>query len=263
MLSMYFRIWLAFFKNCLSREMEYRGHLFMQFMIDMVWYGVQIGLFEVIYLHTPEVAGFTQKEMLVFLGTLFVTDAVNMMLFSHNFWHFPEYVRTGELDFFLTKPASTFFLTCFRYINIAAIANLCFGVGFLVYAMVQAGLLVSFSAIAWFLVLCFTGLLLNIGLQTAFASIAIWTVAGEGIQYLYHTVFNFASRPDSIYKGYMRRAMLYVFPLGLIASVPARALLGTLDIGLAVWSVFAGVAVLFGALQFFRWSLTKYSGASS
>lgn len=260
---MYWRIWLSFFKNCLSREMEYRGHLFMQFMVDMVWYSVQIGLFEVIYLHTPDIAGFSRAEMLVFLGTLFVTDAVNMMLFSHNFWHFPEYVRTGELDFFLTKPASTFFLTCFRYINIAAILNLCFGIGFLLYALHLAGFVPPLLNIALFLILCCTGLCVNVAIQTFFAALSIWTVSGEGIQYLYHNLFNFASRPDAVYKGYMRRALLYLFPLALIASIPARALMGTLDIGLAIWSICAGGIFLWSALAFFDWALSHYAGASS
>lgn len=259
----YFRIWLSFFKNCLSREMEYRGHLLMQFMVDMVWYGVQIGLFEVIYLHTPSVAGFSRAEMLVFLGTLFVTDAVNMLLFSHNFWHFPEYVRTGELDFFLTKPISAFFLTCFRYINIAAIGNFCFGLGFLLYALHLAAIPLSAANILLFVVLCFTGLCINVAIQTLTATLSIWTVSGEGIQYLYHTLFNFASRPDAVYKGYMRRALLYVFPLALVASVPARALVGTLDAALAVWSIAAGIGFLCGAVALFEWSLSKYSGASS
>lgn len=260
---MYWRIWLSFFTNCLSREMEYRGHLFMQFMVDMVWYGVQIGLFEVIYLHTPSVAGFSRAEMLVFLGTVFVTDAVNMMLFSHNFWHFPEYVRTGELDFFLTKPASTFFLTCFRYINIAAIANFGFGLGFLFYALHLTAFTPPLLNVVLFVILCFTGLCINVAVQTFFAALSIWTVSGEGIQYLYHNLFSFASRPDAVYKGYMRRALLYVFPLALVASIPARALMGTLDISLMLWSVCAGGLFLWSALVFFSWALSHYSGASS
>jgi ABC-2 type transport system permease protein len=259
----YFRIWRSFFNNCLAREMEYRGHLVMQFMIDMVWYGVQIGLFEVIYLNTPTVAGMNHASMLVFLGTLFVADAVNMMIFSHNFWHFPEYIRTGELDFFLVKPASTFFLVFFRYVNVAALLNLLFGVGFLIVAVHRAELVLTAWNLVLFAVMFCAGLCVNIAIQTTIAALSVWIVAGEGVQYLYHSLFSFATRPDAIYKGQMRRILLTALPFALIASVPARALAGTLSPTLAVWSVCASVVMLVASVRLFTYSLSKYSGASA
>ena len=69
--------------------MEYRGHLFAQVLIDVAWYGVQLALFNVIYQYTPSVGGLSHTEMLVFLATLFIIDAINMMLVSTNFWRFP------------------------------------------------------------------------------------------------------------------------------------------------------------------------------
>jgi ABC-2 type transport system permease protein len=235
----------------------------MQVMIDVVWYAVQIALFEVLYLHTDTIAGFTHAQMIVFLGTVFITDAVNMLLFSHNFWHFTDYIRTGEMDFFLVKPVSTFFLAFFRYVNIAALLNLALGVTVLVYGVQRVGLQVDGWSVVVFALLCGCGLAVTVALQVMIAASAVFTVASEGIQYLFYTLHQFATRPDVIYKNYVRRFLLYILPLSLIASVPARALTGGLSVWLVLWSVLAAGGFLLLSFAVFRWSLRHYSGASA
>lgn len=259
----YVRLWAAFFRNCITREMEYRGHLFMQFMIDMVWYGVQVALFEVIYLSTDSVAGMGRGEMIVFLGSLFVIDAVNMMLFSHNFWMFPRLIVRGELDFYLIRPVSTFFMSFTRYTNIASWLNFAVGMSVLVYGLGEAGLTPTVGSVALFVLLAVCGSAVMLALQAMVAAVAIFLVQAEGVQMIFHTVYQFGTRPDAIYSRSVRRILLFIVPLALIASVPSRALLGTLTPELAVWSV-AASALLFGlSMLFFNWSLRHYSGASA
>lgn len=259
----YLRLWAAFFRNCITREMEYRGHFFMQFMIDMVWYGVQVALFEVIYMSTGSVAGMNRGEMMTFLGAMFVIDALNMVFFSHNFWMFPGLIARGELDFYITKPVSTFFMSFTRFPNVASWLNLVVGASILVYGIVEAQLSPSIGDIALFMLLAACGNAIMLAMQSAVASIAIFLVQAEGIQMVFHTFYQFGTRPDAVYGQLFRRLLLYVFPLALIASVPARALLGTITPELAVWNIAAAGILFFLATRFFTWSLRYYAGASA
>lgn len=259
----YMRLWAAFFRNCISREMEYRGHLFMQFMIDMVWYSVQVALFEVIYLNTESVAGLSRPEMMVFLGSLFVIDAINMALFSHNFWQFPNLITSGELDFYLIKPVAPVFVSFTRYPNIASWMNLVVGVGVLVYGIVHAGISPTIASVSLFVVLVCCGNVVMLSLQILVASWAVFLVQADGIQMLFHSLYQFGTKPDAIYARTFRRFLLFVFPLALIASVPSQALLGTLSPALALWNIGAAFGLFFIAVKVFNWSLRHYSGASA
>ncbi|MDW7997075.1 MAG: ABC-2 family transporter protein [Bacteroidota bacterium] len=256
------RLWGLFLAQALSREMEYRLHLWLSFLIDVVWYAVQVGLFEVIYLHTPTIAGWSRAEMAVFLGTLFVVDALNMALFSTNFWRLPQYVLTGELDFFLLKPVSPFFLVFLRYPNVASFLNLAVALTVLGYGF---SLLppASVEAAVAYPVFLVNGLLCMLSFQALIGALAIRILAAEGIQHTFHILYQFGMKPDSIYAPMLRRILLYVFPMGLVASVPAQVVLGR-----ASWEVVsAGLVVpplllLVSRFLFLR-ALRYYTGASA
>ena len=73
-------------------------------------------------------AGFTRPEVIVFLGSLFVIDALIMIFFSQNFWMFPRLIAKGDLDFYLIKPVSAVFMSFTRFPNVASWLNLAVGV---------------------------------------------------------------------------------------------------------------------------------------
>ncbi len=259
----YLRLWAAFFRNCVTREMEYRGHFFMQFLIDMVWYGVQVALFEVIYLNTSSVAGMNHGEMYVFLGTLFVTDAFNEMLFSPNFTRFIRLIGAGELDFYIIKPVSTFFISSTRYVRMSSWLNLAVGIAVLLSGIAEAGLAPAASDIALYVLLTVGGVLVILSFQGCVMAAAVFIVQADGIQHLFYTVYQLGTKPDAIYSGWMRRVLLSVFPLALVASVPAQALLGTLTPALLVSSLVVVACTFLVSTGLFRWSLKHYSGASA
>jgi ABC-2 type transport system permease protein len=259
----YLRIWRQFFITCLAREIEYRGHFLLQFMVDMVWYGVQIGLFEIIYLSTDNVAGFSRDQMAIFLATVFMTDAVSMVLFSYNFWDFPEHVRKGDLDFLLVKPASAFFMSFFRHVNIPGILNFTFGVAVLFYGLQHTHLHLSIGAVSAYLLLCLCSVMISLSMQITVAALSIITIAADQLLPMVYTVQQLGERPDAIYSRTLRRVLTYIFPMALLASVPTRALLGMGTAWELAWSVTAAGMMISGALAFFHWCLRRYSGASA
>ncbi len=259
----YLRLWGAFLQNCLMREMEFRSHFVLTFIMDILWYAVQLGLFEVLYLHTTAIAGFSHADMLVFLGTLYVTDAIDMVLFSSNFWRFPEYVRTGELDFFLLRPVHPAFSTMLRYVNIPSLANLLFAIGFLLFAISVHPDPFPLDHTLAFLLFLALGTLVTYFLQLFFAALSIFLVATEGIQFVFYNISQLGDKPDVIYHRTFQRMLYTIFPLALIASVPAQVLLGKLTI-LDIWWTIPLVAVLLWlTLRFFDFALRHYSSVNS
>jgi ABC-2 type transport system permease protein len=259
----YIRLWWTFFKNCLTREMEYRGHMIAQVMIDVAWYGVQLALFNVIYQYTPSVGGLSHPEMLVFLATLFIIDAINMILVSTNFWRFPWYVASGELDFYIMRPINTFFFAFFRYPSIASVFNLFLGLSLLAYSLPQIHVPDPALALVLYPLLIICGFLVMFAFQTMVTALSVFLVGADGIQMVFHTLHQFGTKPDQIYSGFMRRFLIYIFPMAITASIPARVLYGDISLHMILWSVGITAVLTVAAVQFFYWALKHYSGASA
>lgn len=259
----YFTLWYSFFTNSLSRELEYRWHFIAQFTMDIVWYAVQLLLFEVLFLYAPTIGGINKTDMHIFLGTLFVIDAMNMTLTSHNFFAFPDLIRSGELDFYLIRPVSTVFMSSFRFPSIGSFMNLLTAISFLMYSLAQVPLAERIPGLLIYPLFVVLGLAVMTAFQLIFMGISVFTVGADGIQWILFTIHNFGMRPDTIYTGFFRKVLLYVFPLSLIASVPARLLFANPDYGLIASSGLCGIAFIYASYRFFTFALTKYSGASS
>jgi len=235
----------------------------MMLFVDVVWYATQIGLFEVIFLHTNTLGGFTKPEMTLFLGVFFLSDSINELLFAKNFWSMSEYVTKGDLDFYLVKPVSTVFLILFRYVYISAMFNI---IGCFILIAIGISMLPSIPSsldIGKFLLVFIAGNSILLSLQIILSGIIITTIAGESIVNTFYSTFQIAGKPDTIYNYFVRKFFFYIFPMSLIASLPTKTLLsqvGFIEVSIAV---LIATVYFIGASKFFLYSLRKYSGASA
>jgi ABC-2 type transport system permease protein len=97
----------ALFKLSAIADMQVPFNLGIQFVNDCLWYLLQIVLFESLYLHVDTLGGWGIAQMRVFLGVLFLVDAFQMVLFSHNFDVFSEKIARRDLDLLLLRPVSS------------------------------------------------------------------------------------------------------------------------------------------------------------
>lgn len=259
----YLRLWWHFFLNSLSRELEYKSHFVTMIIVDVVWYATQVALFEVIFLHTNTIGGFTKPEMTIFLATFFLSDSINEFLFAKNFWSMSELVTKGDLDFYLMKPVSTTFMVLFRYVYISAIFNL---IGCSILFLWGVSMLThypSISDILNFLLLFILGNSILLSLQILLSGVIIRSVAGESIVNSFYLTFQIAGKPDTIFSYLIRKFFLYIFPMSLIASLPTQALLSQTGINEIIIATIVAMVYFVGASKFFMHSLKKYSGASA
>src|SRR4029078_9457014 len=94
---------------------------------DVIWIGVELLLFTVIYSNVPTLAGWTKPQVYFFLGIFFASDALFSTFFMRNFLMFSDLVNKGELHILLTKPVHPLFLALTRWISLTAIFNVALG----------------------------------------------------------------------------------------------------------------------------------------
>ncbi|MBC8042350.1 MAG: ABC-2 family transporter protein [Rhizobacter sp.] len=263
-LGRFFRLEAAFFRNCLTRDLQYRGNFILVFFMDIVWYLVNLAFFKVIYLNTQSIGGFTEAEVFFFLGTVFVIDALDMSFFASGLWVLGDHIRKGDFDIVLTKPVSPMLYASMRYISVGSLLDLVFALCILATAWWQLGYPVTLVSLGAYLILMLCGLAVMYSFQVAFAAVGfIFVNASSGLQMGFHHLYQFAMKPETIYKGALRFALFFVVPVLTISALSPRMILRGFDIYSFALGITTAAVMLFLSTKFFYWALRRYESASS
>ena len=126
MVNRYFSIWKAFFRNTLSRDMEFKLNFIFEIFIDAVYYFSLFFFFKIIFQFTNSLGEFNQDAVIIFLITLYLADSLYVFFLGGNVFNINNTVKQGDLDFILLKPISSqFFISC-RYVNAHTIISILF-----------------------------------------------------------------------------------------------------------------------------------------
>ncbi|RZA09345.1 MAG: hypothetical protein EOP11_02060 [Proteobacteria bacterium] len=255
-------LYAAFFRASLTADLEFRANFLLRIVTDIFWYVAQVVSFEVLFNYTDQIGGWNRYEMRVFLGVLFLVDALYMVVFSFNLDQLSESVRKGSLDLLLTKPVNSQFMISCQRVSTAYLGNTLLAAVWLVWSITQ---LEGYSAfrLLWLLVMIPTGALTFYAIRFFFSAMAVIFQRAENLQYLWYNLYRLGTRPDSIYVPWFRVFLLTALPISMIGSVPARLVLGLASPWLAVWGVLVAVVAVWVSNLFWRFTLTKYASASS
>lgn len=252
----------SFFKASLISELSFRFNLASRFLTDIIWYAAQLSVFEVLFRHTNSMNGWGLEETRVFMGVLFVTDAIYMFLFSENLDKLGQKIRRGDLDLLLVKPVSSQFMLSFQKVSIAYLGNLVFSIAWLAWSLLQIPTVSSWS-ILWLFLSVPMSVSIIYGIRFVTASTALFFTKADAINYIWYQVYRLGTRPDSFYPVILRYFVLFVLPMAFLASIPAQVVLGK-----ASAAYFLGGYVLAGIMLwisswFWNRGLRAYSSASS
>lgn len=248
----------TFFKLSAIADLQAPFNLGLQFLNDILWYAMQIILFESLYLHVDSLGGWGIAEMRVFLGILFLVDAFQMILFAHNFDVFSEKIVHRDLDLLLLRPASSQQLMTSQKLQCGFLFNAVFALFWLLWSL--SLLPEGFPWMRSLLIFIIVPAALSIFYSTRliFSTAALLMTRAEHFHDLYFTFFKMGQRPDHLYGPGLRYLILLVIPVGMIASFPTRILVDSTD----NWALPALLAVaassLLTANLFWRWSVKRY-----
>ena len=84
--------------------MVFRLDFFAPFFVDGSLFLVQILAFSAVYANVDTIEGWGKGEMILFIGTFSLLNAINMTVQFFGLNQIPWKVRSGELDLYLSKP---------------------------------------------------------------------------------------------------------------------------------------------------------------
>lgn len=262
-LKRHLRTYLALVRFSLSRTMEFRFDLFFRFFMDCIFYALSIAFFEIIFIHTDLLAGWTRHEVIFFVAGGLLLDGIFMTVIARNVWELPRLVNKGELDFQIIRPVSTLFFVMTRHFEFSSFLNVLLALGIMIYA---AGLFpdpLTVSQVAGFSFLLFNGLVLMVVLRMFTVLPVFWTHSELGFHMLYTSLEQVTERPEAIFRGASHLIFTTVFPFIVMTSFPARWFFGTLSALEFMYAV--SLSVFFFCLMLYIWNrgIKIYSSASS
>ncbi|HET9240916.1 MAG TPA: ABC-2 family transporter protein [Oligoflexus sp.] len=261
MLWRYLRIYMNFLRFAASRAMQFRAELLFRVIMDVVFYSMFLGFYEILYSHTEFIGVWNRSQAMVFISGFLVVDALQMTFFADMYHAFQQMYRLGALDHYLTKPISSWFFVGFRHINFGSLINVGIAVCILIWALSRYPVPLSWQAYLIYGIMILTASFLYFLVIFAMLMSVFWTESTEGPLSIYFEGVNFATRPHHIFHGVIKGVLLSIVPFSVFASIPAQALFD--DVG---WtSVLHMLAVVIGFFLLNRWlwerGLRRYASA--
>jgi ABC-2 type transport system permease protein len=263
----YARLFAVQLRTATIGSMQYRGDFVVRGLIAVLWLGVALAPLVVVFGARAQVAGWTFAEALVVVGWFTLLKAVLEGAVSPSLTAVVEHVRHGTLDFVLLKPADAQFLVSTAKFEPWRVIDLAGSLVIFAYAFHLLGrwpgpqqILLGLA----FLVLA-TVTLYSIWILVVSAS--FWVVKVDNLSYLFGSLFDAGRWPIDVFRGVfhgaLRFAFTFVFPLALMTTYPARALLGNLDARTALLALGGGLLFAAVARRVWKRALAMYTSASS
>jgi ABC-type uncharacterized transport system, permease component len=264
-LRRYAEIYGIMLRNSLIREMSFKANFLLWMLVELLWFFGQILFVEVLFSYVDRIGDWTKWEVVLLIGTHQIIAQLFQAVFFINIAHIPELVRTGKMDFLLMLPVDSQFAVSVKQFGLDSVVNALVGVGFVLISLWKLGVAPSVAQIALYVVAIGFGIAIHYCVMLALASLSFWVVRADGLIQGYFSLFNIGRYPDAIYTGVFKFVFTWVFPIILVANVPARVLARAAESSFAGMLQLAVVtALLLGIVRLvWRSALRNYGSASS
>ena len=171
-------------------------------------------------------------------------------------------IWSGKFDFTLLRPLNTQVLVSLHKWRLYSLFDLVLGIGVLATAVINMQVCLSVWQVVTFLIALFSGVVILYAILLLFSALVFWS-PGVLFTWIFDGLIQMARYPIGMYPGWLQMVLTWVVPVGLITTVPAEALTGSLNTGMLIASFgFALVLLIIGSLLF-RKGLRRYASASS
>lgn len=262
-LTSYLRVWLASARYSVIRTLMFRGDFFIWSMVELLWMAVNLLIITVIYQHTSSVAGWSEYEMMLLVGTAMLVQRLLMGFFWSSLFEMGRNVRTGAFDFFLAQPGHPLFMASTRKLDPDGLVNSLVALGVVAYAARHLGLHPGPLDLLLYAGLVLAGLVVHYSILVLTMSLSFWLKSAQNIEGSYFTLAEFSRLPREAFRGATSVVFVWILPAVVVGNAPARALLHGFQPLWCLWLLAAAAAWFSLAVLVFNRGLRSYSSASS
>ena len=259
-LTRYFKVWWLMSKNSFMSMLTQKFGASVFIFGKLLRFGFFVAFIYFLLKGANTLAGYTFNQTIFFFLTFNLVDVASQFLFRE-VYRFRPLVVSGEFDLILSKPISALFRSLMGGADVLdlitippLIAGIIYVAGFLNPSTVH---------ITLYILLIINGLLIATAFHIAVISFGIITLEIDHTIMIYRDLTNLGRLPVDIYMEPLRGILTYLIPVGIMVTLPAKALMGLVSAQGVLLSFLLGLAAIFISLRFWNFALTKYTSASS
>lgn len=260
MFKKYFKIWWMMSRNSFSMVITQKLALSVFLIGKILRFVFFFGFLYFLLLGSGSLAGYSKNQIIFFYLTFNLIDIITQFLFRE-VYNFRTMIINGDFDLVLVKPLNALFRVLMGgadiidLITIPPIIILTIYFGFLLHP--------SLLSTLYYLLLLVNGFLISTAFQIIILAFAIVTLEVDHTVMIYRDLTSLGRLPVDIYKEPLKAFLTYIIPVGIMITLPGKALMGlTSPLGILSAFLVGGIAI-FIALKFWNFALTKYTSASS
>jgi ABC-2 type transport system permease protein len=262
-MSKYFRLLSALAKNNLAREMEYRANFLLWLMIEIFWTLAQVGMVGLFFTFGDEVHGWTKYQFFLLVGIFRCIEGIFHIFFHNNLLNFPDNIKTGDFDFFLSRPIDPQFLMTTRIHSWDEIGTFITGIAITIFSLFHLQIGLGMSLVIQLIFLCLCGLVSLYSLMLFFSSLSFFLTRMTALVSIWDVISKCLRIPADLLSQNHVAASLLLFPIIIVTTLPAQIITGKISSAFLLWELTGSVLLFILSRKFFFFALRHYSSASS
>lgn len=259
----YLRLFAIQLRASLIFAMQYRADFFVDAAVEICWAAASLLPLLVVMRDGRHIGGFSYGQSLVVMGFFTLLKAIMDGAISPSIAAVVEHVRKGTLDFVLLKPADAQFLVSTTRFYPWRSLNVVTATAIFVYAFRWLGHGPRLEDILWGTLLLLDAVALLYALLVMTVSVAFYAVRVDNLTFLLGALFDAGRWPSRVFRGFAWFFFTFVFPLSLMTTYPAEALLGLLQPQDAAFATAYALAFMVMARLVWNRAISGYTSASS
>jgi ABC-2 type transport system permease protein len=243
--------------------MAYRADFLLEGVMTIAWTALSLLPLFVLFDRRETVAGWDFPSALIVISYFMGVKAVLEGIVSPSFVDLVERIRSGSFDYVLLKPVDAQALVSASHFEPWKVIDVAVAIGLAVYAFYLRGDSPAPAHVALGSLLFFAGVLAMYALWMLCAAASFWVVRLDNLTYLLGAIFDTGRWPIQVFRGVWRFVFTFVFPVAVMTTFPAMALLGRLDDQTALAAIGGSVLLLVISRLVWVAAIRNYTSASS
>lgn len=261
----YIKLYLNFIKNSFRRETMYRFNFFVSMFTVVLGYVSNILFYHFLYdAGIENISGWTRYQIYILLASVWIIDSIFGGIFFFNLIKIPSKVKNYELDAILTKPVNSIFMIALRQCNFGLFAGVFFGIGFLIYSLIQGNIHFQLANLIYYVILILCSVMILFSILFMMITFSLRFVRIQGLIQMFWSMMDIGKNPHSMYPNSLRMCFVFIIPAITIYNLPAQVLMdgryipGMDIVSASLTAIVIAIALMAIAILYFKRSLKFY-----
>lgn len=259
-LYFYAKIWLLMAKNAMLSWLNKKESVIIFVFGKVVRYLFYFSFLYYLVTKTNGILGFAANQALFFTATYALVDTIGQFLFR-SVYTFKQLIVSGDFDLVLLKPINPLFRSLAGGPDLMDLIT----IPPILLITIYFGSLLNPTLLntAYYVLLVINALLVSMSIHIFVLSLGVIYLTVDHMIMIFRDFASMGRFPIDIYKQPLKGFLTFIVPVGLMFTIPSKALMGLIGPVGILSSLSFGVFFFLLSLRFWQFALKKYTSASS